>query len=68
MKMQKQVKLNYKITPHQLRHSLATHLVEADVNLRKIQTILGHSNLNTTKIYTQVAKNDLINIKNPLDT
>ena len=63
----KKLNLNYIITPHQLRHSLATHLVENDVNLRKIQILLGHSNLNTTKIYTQVAKNDLMNIKNPLD-
>lgn len=63
----KKLKLHYNITPHQMRHSLATHLTDADVNIRKIQTLLGHSNLNTTKIYTQVSKNNLINIQNPLD-
>jgi len=63
----KKLGLKYKISPHRLRNSLATHLVEKDVNLRKIQTLLGHSNLNTTQIYTRVAKNDLINIQNPLD-
>ncbi len=63
----KKLGINYPVFPHMMRHSLATHLVEKDVNLRKIQSLLGHSNLNTTQIYTKVAKNDLINIKNPLD-
>ncbi len=63
----RKLKIKYPIFPHMMRHSLATHLVEKDVNLRKIQSILGHTNLNTTQIYTKVAKNDLIDIKNPLD-
>lgn len=64
----KKLGLRYKINPHSLRHSLATHLVEQDVNLSKIQDLLGHSSLNTTKIYIHTAKKDLMEIKNPLDS
>lgn len=56
-----------KITPHDLRHSYATHLVENGVNLRIIQELLGHSRPETTMIYTHVAHKDLDKITNPLD-
>ena len=51
--------IHKKATVHTLRHSYATHLVEAGVNLRAIQVYLGHANPNTTAIYTQLSKPSL---------
>ena len=55
------------VTPHTLRHSYATHLLEHGINLRHIQELLGHSKPETTMIYTHVARKDLLEIKSPLD-
>jgi integrase/recombinase XerD len=57
-----------RVTPHTLRHSYATHLIENGVGLRHVQDLLGHSKPETTMIYTHVAKKDLLKIQSPLDT
>jgi integrase/recombinase XerD len=54
-------------TVHSLRHSFATHLLESGVNLKIIQSLLGHSSLRTTSIYLHVTRFDLASIKSPFD-
>ncbi len=56
-----------RVTPHTLRHSFATHMIENGVNLRHVQDLLGHRKPETTMIYTHVAKKDLLRIRSPLD-
>ena len=55
-------------TPHTLRHSYATHLMEQGVNIRYIQNSLGHSSLKTTEIYTRVLGINNKTLKSPLDS
>ena len=56
-----------KATPHTLRHSFATHLLEAGTDLKFIQALLGHSSIKTTSIYTQLTKKGVDRIQSPLD-
>lgn len=63
----KVAKIHAKVSPHTLRHSYATHLLEQGVGIRHIQELLGHSKTETTMIYTHVTRKDLVNIKSPLD-
>jgi integrase/recombinase XerD len=59
--------LDETISPHTLRHSFATHLLEQGVDVRVIQVLLGHSNINSTARYARVAINTIRQIQSPLE-
>ena len=67
-KAAQRVGLPEEVHTHTLRHSFATHLLENDVDIRKIQELLGHSSISTTEIYTHISTQELKKIKSPIDS
>ncbi len=64
----KRARISQQITPHSLRHSFATHILENGYSLLEVKELLGHSRMETTMIYTHLAHPKITAVRSPLDT